>query len=54
MAGFLSLQEPSKGMREAAAQAGQFDYGGIKYDHMQFLTAKDILEESASFTHQRK
>lgn len=49
MAGFLSLQEPSKGMREVAAQAGQFDYGGVKYDRLQFLTAKDILEDKREF-----
>lgn len=49
MAGFLSLQEPTKGMRDAAAQAGQFDYGGVKYDRMQFLTVKDILEDSREF-----
>ena len=49
MAGFLSLQEPSKGMREAAAKAGQYDYGGVKYDRVQFLTAKNILEEKREF-----
>jgi DNA modification methylase len=49
MAGFLSLQEPSKAMREAASLAGQFEYGGVKYDRMQFLTVKDILEEKREF-----
>lgn len=49
MAGFLSLQEPSKAMREAAAQAGQYTYNGVKYDRVQFLTAKDILEDKREF-----
>ena len=49
MAGFLSLQEPSKAMYEAASLAGQFEYGGTKYDRIQFLTAKQILEEKREF-----
>lgn len=49
MAGFLSLQEPSKAMREAAAKAGQFTYGGEKYDRVQFLTVKEVLEEKREF-----
>ena len=49
MAGFLSLQEPSKAMREAAALAGQFEYGGVKYDRMQFLTVREILEDKREF-----
>jgi DNA modification methylase len=49
MAGFLSLQEPSKAMREAGAMAGQYTYNGIKYDRVQFLTAADILEGKREF-----
>ncbi len=49
MAGFLSLQEPSKAMREAASLSGQYEYGGVKYDRMQFLTVKDILEGKREF-----
>ena len=49
MAGFLSLQEPSKAMLEAGAQAGQFAYGGAKYDRMQFLTVEDILVGKREF-----
>ena len=45
MAGFLSLQEPSKAMREAGAMAGQYTYEGVKYDRVQFLTVKDVLED---------
>lgn len=49
MAGFLSLQEPSKAMKEEAATAGQFEYGGLRYDRLQFLTVKDILEDRREF-----
>ena len=49
MAGFLSLQEPSRAMREAASLAGQFEYGGVMYDRLQFLTVKDILEDKREF-----
>ncbi len=49
MAGFLSIQEPSKAMHEAASLAGQYDYGGTKYDRLQFLTVKQILEEKREF-----
>lgn len=49
MAGFLSLQEPTKAMRDAASLAGQFEYGGVMYDRVQLLTVKDILEDKREF-----
>jgi DNA modification methylase len=49
MAGFLSLQEPTKAMLEAGAKAGQFSYGGAKYDRVQFLTVKELLEGKREF-----
>ncbi len=49
MAGFLSLQEPSKAMLEAGSLAEQYEYGGVKYDRVQFLTVKQILEEKREF-----
>ena len=49
IAGFLSLQEPTKAMREAAALCGQYEYKGIMYDRMQFLTVKNILEDKREF-----
>lgn len=49
MAGFLSLQPPSRAMLEAGAKAGQFTYEGVKYDRVQFLTVKDILEGKKEF-----
>lgn len=49
MAGFLSLQEPTKAMWEAAAKAGQFSYEGVQYDRVQFLTVAEILEGKREF-----
>jgi DNA modification methylase len=49
LAGFLSLEEPSVKMREAAAECGQYEYNGIMYDRLQFLTVKDILEDKREF-----
>lgn len=49
MAGFLSLQEPSKKMREEAADAGVYEYGGLIYPRMQLLTVREILEEKREF-----
>lgn len=44
MAGFLSLQEPSKAMQAEAADAGMFEYGGVRYPRLQLLTVRDVLE----------
>lgn len=49
MAGFLSLREPTKAMRSEAAEAGQYIYGDVAYDRIQFLTAKEILEDGKLF-----
>jgi len=49
MAGFISLREPSRAMREEAATAGMLKYGGIDYPRIQFLTIGDMLEEKREF-----
>lgn len=49
MAGFLSLREPSKKMRQEAAEAGVYDYGGVSYPRMQCLTVREVLEEKREF-----
>lgn len=49
MAGFLSLQEPSKAMKEEAAEAGMFDYGGLQYPRIQLMTVADVLERKWEF-----
>lgn len=49
LAGFLSLHEPTKAMRSEAAEAGCYEYEGVKYDRIQFLTVREILEEKREF-----
>ncbi len=49
IAGFLSLQEPSKAMREEAASCGQYEYQDVAYDRMQLLTVHDILADKREF-----
>jgi DNA modification methylase len=49
MAGFLCLQEPTRAMKDEAATAGQFQYAGVKYDRLQILTVKDVLEDKREF-----
>ena len=49
IAGFLSLQEPSKAMREEASRAGMYMYAGTNYPRIQLLTVKEILEERREF-----
>jgi DNA modification methylase len=49
LAGFLSITPPTKAMREEAAEAGMYEYGGIKYPRIQFLTTSDVLEGKREF-----
>lgn len=49
LAGFISLQEPSKAMREEASRAGMFEYHGVEYPRIQFLTVADMLVEKREF-----
>lgn len=49
MGGFLSLNEPTKAMRNEASDAGMYEYGGNKYPRMQLLTVADILEGKREF-----
>ena len=49
LAGFLSLKEPSKAMRSEAAAAGSYEYNGIRYDRIQMLTVRELLEEKREF-----
>ena len=49
MGGFLSLENPTRAMREEAATAGMFEYAGVKYPKIQLLTAADILERHQGF-----
>lgn len=50
LGGFLCLEDHiTKAMRDEAASAGQFEYGGIMYDRMQILTVRQILEQKREF-----
>lgn len=49
LGGFLSLQEPTKAMREEAAAAGMFKYGDRSYPRIQFLSVRDILVNKKEF-----
>ena len=49
LAGFISNKEPSKAMKAAAAQAGQWEYEDVAYDRVQLLTVKNIVEDKKRF-----
>lgn len=49
MAGFLTLREPTKAMRDEATQAGVFEYAGIAYPRIQLLTVADVLQDKKEF-----
>ena len=49
MAGFISLKEPTKAMKEEAATAGIYEYHGMRYPKIQLLTVADILEKKKFF-----
>lgn len=49
MAGFLSISPPTKAMLSEAAEAGTFEYSGVQYARIQFLTAEDVLVGKKEF-----
>ena len=49
MAGFLSITPPTKAMKDEAAEAGVYEYGGVKYPRIQFLTTEDVLVGKREF-----
>lgn len=49
LAGFISLQEPTRGMKQAAAEAGTWEYQGNVYPRVQILTVRDLVEEKRTF-----
>ena len=49
LAGFISLHEPTKAMREEAARAGTYRYADVEYPRLQLLTIKDIIEDKKEF-----
>lgn len=49
LAGFLSITPPTKAMMSEAAEAGTYEYGGVQYPRIQFLTTADVLVEKREF-----
>ncbi len=49
LAGFITMKEPSKKMKEAAGEAGMWEYMGVEYERVQILTIKDIVEDKRRF-----
>jgi DNA modification methylase len=49
MAGFLSIAPPTKAMLSEAAEAGTYEYNGVQYPRIQFLTTADVLEGKREF-----
>lgn len=49
LAGFLSLTPPTKAMLQEAAEAGTYEYQGVSYPRMQFLTVDDVLVGKREF-----
>lgn len=49
LAGFLSMAPPTKAMLSEAAEAGTYEYNGVEYPRIQFLTVKDVLEDKRDF-----
>lgn len=47
MAGFICLQEPTKGMIAEAASAGTYIYRGTEYHRLQIRTIQDLLDGKA-------
>jgi DNA modification methylase len=49
LAGFISVEEPTRAMRDEAARAGTYDYAGTPYPRMQLLTVREVLEGRREF-----
>ena len=49
MAGFISIQKPTKGMIDLANSMGIYEYGGKKYPKFQILTLHEIMDEEKLF-----
>jgi len=49
MAGFISLREPTRAMKDEASTGGLYRYNEVSYDRIQMLTIKQILEGKQEF-----
>ena len=43
LGGFICLEEPSKGMLQAAGSAGKWEYNGRQYERVQIRSVADLL-----------
>ena len=44
LGGFICLRDPTRGMKQEAAQAGMFEYKGVSYERLQIRTVEDLLD----------
>lgn len=49
LAGFISLRDPTPAMVREGGEAGSYEYAGMSYPRLQFLTVKDMLENERGF-----
>lgn len=49
LAGYLSITPPTKAMLSEAAEAGTYEYHGVHYPRIQFLTTQDVLGDKREF-----
>ena len=49
LAGFLSITPPTKAMLSEASEAGTYEYQGVQYPRIQFLTTEDVLVGKKDF-----
>lgn len=49
LAGFLSIASPTKAMKDEATEAGMYEYAGVGYPRIQFLTVEDVLVGKREF-----
>jgi DNA modification methylase len=49
MAGFISLREPTKAMRDEASKAGMFTYARETYPRLQLLSVEDMFDRHRKF-----
>ncbi len=49
LAGFLSMVPPTKAMLAEASDAGTYEYNGVHYPRIQFLTVEDVLVHKREF-----
>ncbi len=49
LAGLITMRGPTKGMRDAASQAGTWEYRGVEYPKVQILTVKELVEDKKRF-----